>query len=152
MARCANGWFATSPKGRHRFCSFRGAFGLHLLPEYGDNTTNCVKNTARHQDILLLAMYYYIYIHILIIYIYIYWNTHCYHLSHHLPIWTVCGKSQLKTYQLHHDWCILAIIAIHSGLSVFIWQTSRWWWHGKIFSGEWAHWTILYGCGQNLTW
>ena len=93
-----------------------------------------------------------IYIHILIIYIYIYWNTHCYHLSHHLPIWTVCGKSQLKTYQLHHDWCILAIIAIHSGLSVFIWQTSRWWWHGKIFSGEWAHWTILYGCGQNLTW
>lgn len=62
MARCANGWFATSPKGRHRFCS--------LLPEYGDNTTKCVKNTARHQDISLLAMYY-IYIYIKIIYIYI---------------------------------------------------------------------------------
>ena len=71
MARCANGWFATSPKGRHRFCSFRGAFGLHLLPEYGDNTTNCVKNTARHQDILLLAMYYYIYTYINYLYIYI---------------------------------------------------------------------------------
>lgn len=75
MARCANGWFATSPKGRHRCCSFRAAFGLHLLPEYGDNATKCVKNTARHQNISLLAMYYiYIYRYILIICIYTHIN------------------------------------------------------------------------------